>query len=136
MKRTFLLLLLFATTGCASATDAKSKGADALNRGYPAGAYRLWLPLAESGDPEVQEAVALLLVSEEDLGLTWTPRAREEAALGWVVRSAVSGRESAMTWLGDAYGRGFLGLEEDPIAADCWTRAGAGRGLAAKCKRP
>jgi hypothetical protein len=72
------LLLIVFTIGCATAQDAKVRGTTAANAGHFADAYRYWLPLAEAGDPEVQEAIALLLESENDLGLAVPARERQQ----------------------------------------------------------
>lgn len=131
-----IALSLLVAPGCASGVDPKDVGAQALNGGNAQEAYRLWLPLAKAGDAQVQEAVALILVSNSSLGPTRSRRDREREALGWVAVSAESGWPSSMTWLADAYRNGFLGLAKDPIAAVCWAKAAKDPSLAATCKRP
>ena len=135
MNRLILIALttLFFTT-CAAA-DPKTLGADAANSGHFAEAYRLWLPLAENGDREVQEAVALLLNSNEDVGLSLSSAERDALTLEWLGRSASNGQSSAMKWLSDAYKNGWLGLPRNGAAEACWMQASNGVVASSDCKR-
>lgn len=136
MRFLMLVLLVLAGPGCARELGAKTAGAYALNKGDAAEAYRLWLPLARSGDPEVQEAIALILVSDAELKVARTREDREREALGWVAASAASGYQSSMVWLADAYKHGFLGLKRDAAASKCWAEAAKSPSRRVRCKRP
>ncbi|MFC5569355.1 hypothetical protein ACFPN1_04630 [Lysobacter yangpyeongensis] len=134
-KVLFSIILSLASVGC-SAGSPKDRGADAANSGRYAEAYKLWLPLAENGDSEVQESVALLLISDEDLGVALPKDQRERLALKWVVRSARNGNKSAMTWLGQAMQNGWHGLPANPVQAACWLAAGESKRAASSCVAP
>jgi hypothetical protein len=86
----FVLLATFFVVAFAAEND-KTLGMDALNSGHYAEAYRLWLPLAEQGDRELQEGVALLLLGDEDVGMRFTRSERDRLTLKWLVKSARNG---------------------------------------------
>ena len=136
MSRLLNLVFLLGIWGCSFAQDEKLLGTEALNSGRYAEAYQLWLPLAEKGDAEVQEAIALLLTGDMDLGIKLSPVEREKSARSWVVRSAVSGNRSAMRWLGQALQSGWLGLKPDHSSAECWLAASENRFDKTKCTVP
>lgn len=124
MGRTIALVTLLCfliSSGAAEST--KQLGADAANSGRYAEAYRLWLPLAEGGDREVQEGVALLLAGNGDLGVRFSASEREAQTLKWIVKSARNGQPDAMRWLADSFKSGWYGLRASQAAAQCWRSA-------------
>jgi hypothetical protein len=130
-----ILTALIFSTACA-ADRSKDLGAQAANSGHLADAYRLWLPLAQKGDTEVQESIALLLVSDQDMGLKISKTEREKLALKWIIRSAKGGRQSARKWLADSFKHGWLGLNKNENASICWSDAANSKStrLALECE--
>lgn len=128
------LTLLLALTG-ATAQDQKNLGAAAANSGDLPKAYALWLPLAQAGDPEVQEAVALLLASDEDIGVQFSVRARSAAIRYWLLKAAKGGNQSASQWLSDALLRGWYDFRKDDKGAKCWKDVAASGAKSDDCER-
>lgn len=92
---------------------------------YDAGDYRetyaQWRPLAESGDPEAQAALAGLYA--QGLGVPLDP----SRAVRWFRRAAEQGHTIAQLNLGDYYVRGF-GVARDPAQAWFWLSLAAKQG--------
>lgn len=128
MTNKFILLIsIIFFTGCSVASDRKALGAEALISARYAEAYSIWLPLAEGGDPEVQESLALILISDVDLHIKLSKDDRERLAMKWVGLSAKSGHKSAMRWIGQSLQNGWHGLEKDDKEAKCWLDASDGK---------
>lgn len=129
----FVALLLAA---CAFAgQNSKDIGTAEAKAGRLDKAYAAWLPLAENGDPEVQEAIALLLVAEGDLGVDFKPGERTALARKWLGKSALNGQKSAMKWLSDAFANGWLNFSKDTDAAKCWRDASEVKVVALSCQK-
>ena len=129
-----LWTFLFIGSACAARSDSKDLGAAAANKGEFKVAYSYWLPLAENGDAEVQEAIALLLISGEDVGVDMAPKQREKMAAAWMMSSAKGGHKSAMMWLSQAFDNGWMGFPRKPELAKCWEDASEGKSDPNKCK--
>lgn len=129
---TLIALVICFASACA-AEDNKALGSDAANSGRYAAAYRLWLPLAEKGDREVQEAVALLLISEQDVGVDFSQTEREGLALKWLGKAALNGQPSAMTTLAKMYEYGWHDLPKNNTASACWFKASKASVKASDC---
>jgi len=129
----WVVLLNLSFTVCAAGGD-KLQGAEAVNSGRYAEAYRLWLPLAEKGDREVQESLALLLSSNEDIGVKFSQLERNNLTLKWLMESAHNGQPSAMKWLADVFKNGWLGVPKDEVESVCWASAGSGISSPLNCK--
>ncbi|MFG6458501.1 hypothetical protein [Roseateles sp. BYS96W] len=124
MGRKIALVTVFCLlANSSSAESPKQLGADAANSGRYSEAYWLWLPLAEGGDREVQEGVALLLAGNGDLGIKFSASERHAQTLKWLVKSARNGQPTAMRWLADSFKWGWYGLIANPAAARCWRSA-------------
>lgn len=131
-----VMIILLLCSGCAARGDGKSLGATAAESGDYKSAYNHWLPLAEKGDVEVQEAVALLLISDQDIGVDSTPLKRQEMAAEWMILSAKGGRKSAMLWLGQALENSWMGFPRRPDLGECWIEASEGMKDPRLCKLP
>lgn len=132
-KKFILIISVIFFSGCSVAGDPKALGAEALIAARYAEAYNIWLPLAEGGDPEVQESLALLLISDVDLHINLSKDERERLAMKWVDLSAKSGHKSAMRWIGQSLQNGWHGLDKDSKEANCWLNASDGKGDASDC---
>jgi len=135
MSRVFLwvALMIFSFIVCAASND-KLRGTEAANSGRYAEAYRLWLPLAENGDREVQESLALLLSSGNDIGMKLSTPERDALVLKWLTKSAQNGQPSAMKWLADAFRHGWLGVPKNDAVSACWAKASGGAANASDCE--
>jgi len=122
-RKIALVTLLCFLASSSAAQSAKQLGANAANSGHYAEAYRLWLPLAEGGDREVQEGVALLLAGNGDLGVKFSAPERDAQTLKWLVKAARNGQPTAMRWLADSFKSGWYGLTANSGAAQCWRNA-------------
>lgn len=125
MKKIILCTSLI-LSGCsvfAQNENDKNAGVSAIaNENYKK-AYHLWLPLAQKGDKEVQEAIGLLLMSDKKLGLTISRQKRDKQSLLWMKRSAYAGHLSAIEWLSDAYKFGWLGLVKSDQVSSCFEKS-------------
>ena len=104
-----------------SARDCEIRGGEytAFDRATYAGALRVWLPLAESGDPEAQTYVGEIF----ERGVEGVPD--PAAAVMWYTRAAEQGYGPAQLNLGSLYDRG-AGVKEDAKKAREWYRRAAG----------
>ena len=115
-KTLFTILGLFCLFGAVSS----SVSADDLNRGFleltegrPAGAVKLWLPLAEGGDRIAQASLALLY--QMGRGVTQDYKKANEL----LSASAMQGYPFAFTGLGNSFHEG-LGVKKDIKIAMVW----------------
>jgi hypothetical protein len=159
---TGLVLCLFASPSAAdkpapipinpapAQVDKFQSGKSAFDAGQYSKARELWLPLAESGDPRAQHALARLY--EKGRGVDrdfktaadWFLKAAEQghadseyrlavghvygfgvkrdetAALSWLRKAANHGHKRAQKMLARAYENGRLGLVADPEQAKYW----------------
>ncbi|HET7877017.1 MAG TPA: caspase family protein [Methylomirabilota bacterium] len=106
-----------------AARDCEIRGGEyvAFDRANYATALRVWLPLAESGDPAAQTYVGEIF--EKGLGV---PPDHAAAAV-WYRRAAQRGYSRAAINLGQLYEQG-LGVPKDPAQALGWYRKAAGLG--------
>jgi TPR repeat protein len=106
-----------------AARDCEIRGGEyvAFDRANYATALRVWLPLAEGGDPAAQTNVGEIF--EKGLGVP----ADHAAAAVWYRRGAERGSSRAAINLGQLYEQG-LGVPKDPVQALGWYRKAAGLG--------
>jgi Caspase domain/Sel1 repeat len=106
-----------------SARDCEIRGGEyvAFDRANYATALRVWLPLAEGGDPAAQTYVGEIF--EKGLGV---PPDYAAAAV-WYKRGAERGYSRAAINLGQLYEQGH-GVPKDPVQALGWYRKAAGLG--------
>lgn len=91
----------------------------AYDRANLASALRIWLPLAQQGDPEAQINVGEIY--EKGLGAQADPRLAAE----WYRKAAEAGHSRAQINLGYLYEKG-LGVEKDLTTALNWYRKASG----------
>ena len=118
-KLTFLLSLtfLFLFSGSVYGDD-RQDSYDAMNRGDFKTAYKLWLPLAEQGDPEAQNVLGLMYSKKQGV-----PQDHKEA-VRWYRLSAEQGDALAQYNLGQMYREG-QGVPQDYKEAVKWYRLSA-----------
>jgi hypothetical protein len=106
-----------------TARDCEIRGGEyvAFDRANYATALRVWLPLAEGGDPAAQTNVGEIF--EKGLGV---PPDYVAAAV-WYRRGAERGSSRAAINLGQLYEQGH-GVPKDPVQALGWYRKAAGLG--------
>jgi len=106
-----------------TARDCEIRGGEyvAFDRANYATALRVWLPLAEGGDPAAQTNVGEIF--EKGLGV---PPDYAAAAV-WYRRGAERGSSRAAINLGQLYEQGH-GVPKDPVQALGWYRKAAGLG--------
>lgn len=106
-----------------AARDCQIRGGEyvAFDRANYATALRVWLPLAEGGDPAAQTNVGEIF--EKGLGV---PPDYAAAAV-WYRRGAERGSSRAAINLGQLYEQGH-GVPKDPVQALGWYRKAAGLG--------
>jgi caspase domain-containing protein/Sel1 repeat-containing protein len=106
-----------------SQRDCEIRGGEyvALDRSNYATALKVWLPLAEQGDPAAQTYVGEIF--EKGLGVP----PDYNAAMTWYRRAAEKGFSRAAINLGGLYEQG-LGVPKDPKQALNWYRKAAGLG--------
>jgi len=98
-------------------------------------AYKIWLPLAEKGDSEIQFAVAMLLANGYGHGEKKPSiEQREKRALVWIRKSSLAGNNDAMKWLSDAYKNGWFNLSKNEKLSDCWKKASKSKVTSLECK--
>jgi predicted nucleic acid-binding Zn-ribbon protein len=104
-----------------AARDCEIRGGEyvALDRANYATALKVWLPLAEQGDPAAQTYVGEIF--EKGLGV----QPDYATAATWYRRAADRGYSRAALNLGNLYERG-LGVPPDPAQALNWYRRAAG----------
>lgn len=125
-------------------------GKSAFDAGEYSKAREIWLPLAESGDPRAQHAIARLYEKGKGVdrdfkaAADWFRKAAEQghadseyrlavghvyglgvkrdetAALSWLRKAANHGHKRAQKMLARAYQDGRLGLVADPEQAKYW----------------
>ncbi|MCZ6720230.1 MAG: tetratricopeptide repeat protein [Alphaproteobacteria bacterium] len=116
---TVLLLLAFAAPTVAGDDAAY----EAYHKGDYAEAYRLWIPLAEAGDPSAQYNIAVM--HHHGLGVERVL----SRAVRWYARAAENGNAKAQTVIGDFYVDGYW-EGEDYAAAASWYALAAEQGNA------
>jgi len=106
-----------------AARDCEIRGGEyvAVDRASYATSLRVWLPLAEGGDPAAQTYVGEIF--EKGLGVP----PDHAAAAAWYRRAAERGYSRAAINLGQLYEQG-LGVPKDPAQALGWYRKAAGLG--------
>jgi uncharacterized caspase-like protein len=104
-----------------SARDCEIRGGEyvAFDRANYATALKVWLPLAEQGDPAAQTYVGEIF--EKGLGV----QPDYQTAATWYRRAADKGYSRAALNLGNLYERG-LGVPRDAAQALAWYRRAAG----------
>ena len=107
------LFCLFAVVSTNATADDLNKGFVELTEGRPAGAVKLWLPLAEGGDRIAQASLALLYQTGQ--GVTRDYKKANEL----LVASAMQGYPFAFTGLGNSFHDG-LGVKKDMKIAMVW----------------
>ena len=107
-----LFYLLSVVSSNAKADDL-NKGFVELTEGRPAGAVKLWLPLAEGGDRIAQASLALLY--QTGRGVTQDYKKANEL----LSASAMQGYPFAFTGLGNSFHDG-LGVKKDIKIAMVW----------------
>jgi TPR repeat protein len=100
-----------------TAQDCAIRGGEyvAYDRAHYSQALRIWMPLADEGDPDAQTKVGEIY----ERGLGTAPDYAQAAV--WYRRAAEQGYERAQINLGFLYERG-LGVQRDPNAALEWYR--------------
>jgi TPR repeat protein len=128
LKRTLLVavaatVLLFSTASLVEAASFR-QGVSAFNRQDYASASRIFIPLAEQGDPAAQTYLGFMFETGRGVPQNYT-----EAAM-WYRRAAEQGDSLGQYSLGLLYDRGF-GVPQDIVEANKWlnlSAAGAPRG--------
>lgn len=105
-----VIALVFAAT--AARADFKD-GLDAYNRGDFAAALEQWRPLAESGNPQAQTALAEMYFNGRGVSQD------REAAAAWLRKAAQQGHVGAQYALAQMYIHGE-GVTQDNIQAYAW----------------
>jgi TPR repeat protein len=130
--------------------DKFQSGKSAFDAGKYSKAREIWLPLAESGDPRAQHAIARLYEKgngvdrDFKVAADWFLKAAEQGhadseyrlavghvyglgvkrdeatALSWLRKAANHGHKRAQKMLARAYENGRLGLVADPEQAKYW----------------
>lgn len=124
MKKLFAGLL---TVCCVSVgakdLDPKRDGQAALAAGDYTKAYKTWFASAVLGrDPEIQESVALMLLSDKPIHARFNGE-RKVMGVRLLFRAALNGRVSAMQSMAAGTENGSFGLIKDAQSADCWRQA-------------
>src|ERR1035437_4768893 len=117
MRHTFFLVLLLLSLQPAWAGDLED-GVAAYKRGDYATVLRLWRPLAQSGNAQVQSALGVMY----DNGTGVTQDYQE--ALKWYRLSAAQGNSEAQFALGEMY-RMEQGVTQDYAEVVQWYRLAA-----------
>lgn len=113
-----LIALISTRAGAGPLDDAKA----AYDKRDFATAIRLWLPLAEAGDAEAQDRVALLFQKGEGV-----PK-DDAKAVAWFSKAAEQGNADAEGNLGALYFLGSGGLPKNAPLAVSWMRKSAEHG--------
>jgi protein-disulfide isomerase len=113
-----LLLVVFISPSRAADDDS---GFAAFQRADYEEAYRLWLPLAEQGDPTAQFNIGVM----HDYGLG-VERVRS-VAVKWYVAAAENGSAAGQVMVGDLFVEGYWGNPDEAEAAE-WYRFAAEQG--------
>jgi len=90
-----------------------ARAAEAYRNGKLAEAWRLWLPLAESGHIDAQFALGMLCERDS----VWVDCGPAEA-LVWYERAARSGHKVAQFNLGKAYRRGLVAPSDETLGCE------------------
>ena len=110
---TLALFCLLDVISSNATADDLNKGFVELTEGRPAGAVKLWLPLAEGGDRIAQASLALLYQTGQ--GVTKDYKKANEL----LSASAMQGYPFAFTGLGNSFHDG-LGVKKDMNIAMVW----------------
>ncbi|MGW8392944.1 hypothetical protein [Pseudoduganella sp. HUAS MS19] len=135
MKNFIVIGILGLALGSAAARSLKELGTAAANSGNYPRAYAAWLSIAQQGDPEAQEAIALLLEAHVDVGINFSADERDAAIRYWIVQAAKGGKKSASRWLADALSRGWHGFQKSEEGATCWASVSAGQAAVSDCEK-
>ncbi|MDD5365481.1 MAG: tetratricopeptide repeat protein [Gallionellaceae bacterium] len=119
-----LVLALVVTAAPADDTQYQ-EGAAAFSRGDRAKALSLLKPLAEQGNADAQQKLAVIY-----LGGSGVARDNKQAAR-WYLKAAEGGNADAQNQLATAYREGLYGLPKDHQQALRWFRTAAEQGHAA-----
>jgi TPR repeat protein len=135
MKQLYVLFSLISILSCAAAQDKRTLGIEAIERGETSRAYQLLLPFAQRGDPQAQEAVALLLGSESDIGVSLPRQKRDRIARKWLIRSVYNGHLSAAKWIAYGLESGWAGFKKNEVGSLCWKRVDQGEIRQRDCEK-
>lgn len=135
MKQLLVLFGLIGMLGCAIAQDKKALGVMAIERGETRQAYKLLIPFAQQGDAEAQEAVALLLGSDSDIGVKLSRQQRDRSARKWFIRAVHNGHLSAAKWIAYGLESGWAGFKKNEAGALCWKRVDLGEIEQRECEK-
>ena len=117
VKKSLLTIIalscLFGVVSSNAIADDLNKGFVELTEGRPAGAVKLWLPLAEGGDRVAQASLALLYQTGQGVTRDY------KKANDLLVASAMQGYSFAFTGLGNSFHDG-LGVKKDMKIAMVW----------------
>ena len=113
LVRTLVAACIAIGTMAAAEAETFGKGLSAFNSGDYAGAYSIWLPLAERGDANAQSSLAYLY--HEGKGV----RQDSRAAAQWYYRAAAQGEPTAQSFLCRMHLNGD-GLPRDLVLALMW----------------
>lgn len=104
-----------------TAVDCEIRGGEyvSFDRADYATALKIWLPIAQSGDPEAQTYVGEIF--EKGLGIV----PDYQAAATWYRKAAEQGFSRAQINLGNLYEKG-LGVDKDSVQALNWYRRASG----------
>jgi uncharacterized protein len=114
-------LTLVAVLALAPAHADRAAGAAAYARGDYEAAYRLWAPLAERGDTDLQYRLGTM--HEWGMGVAMDYR----EAVKWYRLAAAQGHVEAQFTLGFMYGSG-TGVRQDDVLAYAWYELAALQG--------
>ena len=122
LKRTILVavaasVLLFSTAGLVEAGSFR-QGVSAFNRQDYVSASRIFIPLAEQGEPSAQTYLGFMFETGRGVPQNYT-----EAGM-WYRRAAEQGDSLAQYSLGLLYDRGF-GVPRDIVEANKWLNLSA-----------
>jgi len=122
LKRTILIavaasVLLFSTASLVEAASFR-QGVSAFNRQDYVSASRIFIPLAEQGEPSAQTYLGFMFETGRGVPQNYT-----EAAM-WYRRAAEQGDSLAQYSLGLLYDRGF-GVPRDIVEASKWINLSA-----------
>ncbi len=125
MKLRLLCLAMLALLGgpMGALAGPIEEGLDAYRRQDYQGAFGLWQPLAEKGDPVAQYQLGTLYAEGKGIGQN------DATAAMWFERSATQGNANAQYNLGASYAEG-LGVTKDEAVAVRWFKRAAEQGMA------
>ncbi len=113
--------------------DLVEKGTAAIEQGNFIEAYNLAYPYAAAGNAEAQFAVGLI-VSWGHSPDKLSDQEKNDLAISWFKRAALSGHTEAMQLLSDTYINGWYGQTKSMDMSNCWTAALSGKVQPKSCK--